>query len=89
MKKATNTRCTVLDEGTRLVSTVDSEYSVTSKDLAKLVGIPDDPPENVSVNILAFVRTPRGGNYSNVDLDIDDHPLRMRVVVTTVTYTEE
>jgi len=89
MKKATNTRCTVIDKGTRLVSTVASEYSVTSKDLAKLVGIPDDLPENVSVKIHAFVRVPGGGDYSNVDLNIDDHPIQMQVSVTTVTCTEE
>jgi len=89
MKKTTNTCSTFINEGTRLTSILSSEHSFTSKDLAKLVGIRDDPPENVSVKIHAFVRVPGGGDYSNVDLNIDDHPIQMHVSVTTVTCTEE
>jgi len=88
MKKATNACSTFINEGTRLTRIHSSEHSFTSKDLAKLVGLRDDPPENVSVNLPAFVRVPGGGDYSHVDLNIDDHPLQLHFSVTIVTWTE-
>lgn len=88
MKKSGNSICTTICEPNSTTSTVTSEYVITRKELAKLVGLPDELPDNVSVDITAFVTVPGGGDWSHARLNIDDHPIQMNVTVTTVVEIE-
>ncbi len=88
MKKSRSVTCTTISEPNRTISTVSSEYMITRKDLVKLVGLPDDLPDNVTVDITAFVSVPGSGDWPYTLLNIDEHPIQMNVTVKTVVYTE-
>lgn len=68
---------------TRIVTTrsvrVDGE--LTFADLAKLVRAQVGVPAGASVRL--YVDVPGGGDWSNTDLDVEDHPVKF-----TVEWTE-